>query len=122
MDGIDAIIKEFVVESRENLDRLDRDLVELEKNPSDSEHLASIFRAIHSIKGATGFLGFSKLGMVAHVGEGLLGRLREGTLTVNVPITSGLLSLVDDKHRVLLNIDQSGIEGDEDCSALVDNL
>ena len=50
------IIKDFVVESHENLDRLDRDLVGLEKNPKDTEALAGVFRTIHTIKGTCGFL------------------------------------------------------------------
>ncbi len=53
------IVKEFLVESRENLDRLDRDLVGLEKNPKDKEALAGVFRTIHTIKGTCGFLGSS---------------------------------------------------------------
>ena len=53
---MDEIVAEFLVESYENLDRLDRDFVELEKNPS-KEALGSIFRAIHTIKGTCGFLG-----------------------------------------------------------------
>ena len=72
------IVKEFLVESRENLDRLDRDLVGLEKNPKDKEALAGVFRTIHTIKGTCGFLGFNKLEKVAHVGENLLTRLRDG--------------------------------------------
>src|SRR5712692_8925747 len=63
------IVKEFLVESYENLDRLDRDLVGLEKNPHDAEALAGVFRTIHTIKGTCGFLGFNKLEKVAHVGR-----------------------------------------------------
>ena len=62
MNDADDIVKEFLVESYENLDRLDRDLITLEKNPKDSDILASIFRTIHTIKGTSGFLGFGKLG------------------------------------------------------------
>ena len=47
--------------SNENLDRLDSELVKLESDPTSADLLASIFRSIHSIKGACGFLGFNKL-------------------------------------------------------------
>jgi len=77
------IVQDFLVESYENLDRLDRDLVGLEKNPQDKEALAGVFRTIHTIKGTCGFLGFNKLEKVAHVGENLLTRLRDGQLTLN---------------------------------------
>jgi len=53
------IVKEFLVESYENLDRLDQDLIALEKDPADRERLASIFRTIHTIKGTSGFLAFN---------------------------------------------------------------
>src|SRR5580700_10066185 len=122
MGEMDAIIKEFIAETRENLGRLDRDLVELEKDPTAREQLASIFRAIHSIKGATGFLGFSKLGAVAHVGEGLLSRLRDGVLTINPQITSALLTLVDYIRQILSNIERTGGEGDADAGALMESL
>src|ERR1017187_9334343 len=68
MGDMDDIIKDFLVESNENLDQLHRDLVTLEKDPTAREVLASIFRTIHTIKGTTGFLGFSRLESVAHVG------------------------------------------------------
>jgi two-component system, chemotaxis family, sensor kinase CheA len=122
MNEMDSIVKEFVVESNENLDRLDRELVELEKNPFALETLASIFRTIHSIKGATGFLGFSKLGAVAHAGESLLSSLRDRVLVINPEITSGLLTLVDCIRQMLSQIDKTGTEGGADYSALVEHL
>ena len=81
------IVQDFLVESYENLDRLDRDLVGLEKNPKDADALAGVFRTIHTIKGTCGFLGFNKLEAVAHVGENLLTRLRDRQLTLTPEIT-----------------------------------
>jgi two-component system chemotaxis sensor kinase CheA len=92
---MDELIKEFLVESNENLDRLDNELVKLETDPSSQELLSSIFRTIHTIKGSCGFLGFSKLEKVAHVGESLLSQLREGKLSLTPEFTSGLLAMVD---------------------------
>ena len=57
------IVKDFLQESYENLDRLDRELVGLEKNPRDADALASMFRTIHMIKGTCGFLGFESVGI-----------------------------------------------------------
>jgi HPt (histidine-containing phosphotransfer) domain-containing protein len=73
----DEIVREFLVESAENLDLLDRELVRLEKDPRNRDTLASVFRTIHTIKGTCGFLGFTKLESVAHVGENLLSKLRD---------------------------------------------
>jgi two-component system chemotaxis sensor kinase CheA len=118
----DDIVKEFLIESTENLDQLDRDLVELEKDPSSKDILSSIFRTIHTIKGTTGFLGFSKLESLAHAGESLLGLLREGKLSMTPEITSALLALVDAVRGILAAIESTGQDGDSDFADLVATL
>jgi len=122
MNDSDDIVKEFLVESYENLDRLDRDLVTLEKHPKDREILGSVFRTIHTIKGTSGFLDFDKLGAVAHVGESLLGRLRDGQLELDREITSGLLAMVDAVRQMLASIEASGVEGERDDTKLIARL
>jgi len=119
---MDEITKEFLVESYENLDRLDRDLVSLEKEPHSKETLGSIFRTIHTLKGTSGFLGFGKLEAIAHVGENLLGKLRDGLLVINPDITNALLSTVDAVRYMLSQIEETGQPGDRDFSSLVDLL
>ena len=116
------IVQDFLVESYENLDRLDRELVGLEKNPHDREALASVFRTIHTIKGTCGFLGFTKLEKVAHVGENLLTRLRDGQLTLNPELTTALLGMVDAVRQMLNQIEVSGQEGERDDSVLISTL
>ncbi|MGA9355702.1 MAG: chemotaxis protein CheW [Terriglobales bacterium] len=116
------IVKDFLVESRENLDRLDRDLVGLEQNPRDKEALAGVFRTIHTIKGACGFLGFNKLEKVAHVGESLLTRLRDGVLILNPEITTALLGMVDAVRQMMKEIDSTGQDGDVDYPELRETL
>lgn len=116
------IVKDFLVESYENLDRLDRELVGLERNPDDGEALASVFRTIHTIKGTCGFLGFNKLEAVAHVGENLLTRLRDRQLTLTPEITTALLSMVDAVRQMLGQIEVSSQEGERDDSVLIATL
>jgi two-component system chemotaxis sensor kinase CheA len=116
------IVKDFLVESYENLDRLDRDLVGLEKNPEDTEALAGVFRTIHTIKGTCGFLAFNKLEAVAHVGENLLTRLRDRQLILTPEITTALLSMVDAVRQMLSQIETTGQEGDRDDSLLITSL
>jgi two-component system chemotaxis sensor kinase CheA len=122
MSELDAVVKEFLVESHENLDQLDRDLVALEKAPRDGERLASVFRTIHTIKGTCGFLGYVKLGAVTHAGENLLSRLRDGQLLLGPEITNGLLALVDAVRTLLGQIEARGAEGDGDYTALIATL
>jgi two-component system chemotaxis sensor kinase CheA len=116
------IVQDFLVESYENLDRLDRDLVGLEKNPHDRDALAGVFRTIHTIKGTCGFLGFNKLEKVAHVGENLLTRLRDGQLTLNPEITTALLGMVDAVRQMLKEIKSTGQDGDVDYPELRETL
>jgi two-component system, chemotaxis family, sensor kinase CheA len=122
MDDCDDIVKEFLTESRENLDRLDRGLVELEKQPGDRETLASIFRTIHTIKGTSGFLGFGKLEAVTHVGESLLTRLRDRQLNLNPERTTALLAMVDAVRQMLAGIESTGSEGERDDQELIASL
>src|SRR5260370_36348751 len=122
MDDLDAIARAFLVESHENLGRLDLDLVQLEKTPHDRERLASIFRTIHTIKGTCGFLGYEKLGAVTHAGENLLSLLRDGKLLLSPAITGGLLKLVDAVRGLLTQIEDTGGEGNGAYGDLIATL
>jgi two-component system, chemotaxis family, sensor kinase CheA len=119
VDGLDDIVEEFLVESHENLDQLDTDLVALEQEPDSRERLSSIFRTIHTIKGTSGFLAFHRLEEVTHVGENMLSRLRDGALELTPQRTSVLLRMVDTVRSLLASIEASGGEGSVDVSAVV---
>ena len=119
---LDDIVKEFLVESFENLDQLDKDLMALQDAPDDRSRLSSIFRTIHTIKGTSGFLAFPKLEHITYLGENLLVLLRDGALWLNAEITSGLLSMVDAVRSILGQIDSTGTEGDEAYEVLVATL
>ncbi|MFM7522533.1 MAG: chemotaxis protein CheW [Planctomycetota bacterium] len=121
--SVDAeLLKEFLIESSESLDQLDRDLVALEDNPRDAQRLSSIFRTVHNIKGICGFLGFVKLGAIAHSGEHLLGRLRDGSIDLDERVTGALLSFVDTVRVILGTIERTGGEGDGDYRDLSQSL
>ena len=122
MEMLDDIVTEFLVESYENLDRLDQDLLALEEVPDDRNRLSSVFRAIHTIKGTSGFLAFNKLEHVTHVGESLLVQLRDGKMRLNSVIANGLLALVDAVRQIMASIESGQGEGDTDYSALVATL
>ena len=119
---MDELTREFLLESYENLDRLDQDFVKLETEPGDLELLKSIFRTIHTIKGTCGFLGFGKFESLAHAGENLLSVLREGQLTLNSEITSALLAMVDAVRQMLGSIDTMGNEGERYDEPLIATL
>jgi two-component system chemotaxis sensor kinase CheA len=106
------IIAEFLVESHENLDQLDRDLVELEREPGSRDLLSSIFRTIHTIKGTSGFLAFNRLEQLTHVGETLLSRLRDGVEQMSPETTEALLHMVDVTRALLEAIERTGADTD----------
>jgi two-component system chemotaxis sensor kinase CheA len=122
MGEYDDVIAEFLIESREGLDQLDRDLVALEDTPDDRETLARIFRCFHTIKGTSGFLGYGKLEELTHAGENLLSRIRDGELRSSANITSALLATVDSIRAMLDAVESGGTDGSGDYSAQTERL
>jgi two-component system chemotaxis sensor kinase CheA len=116
------LTREFLIESQEGLDRMERCLTDLEERPQDAELIGEIFRSVHTIKGTTGFLGFKRLETLAHSGENLLGMVREGKLTANAPIITGLLQLLDGLRSILKTIEATDAEGDGEDAALIGRL
>ena len=119
MDESQEIVREFLVESYENLDQLDRDLVALESEPGSRALLSSIFRTVHTIKGTSGFLGLTRLERVTHVGESLLVELRDGHRLMDQPTTDVLLSLTDTVRAILTSVEVTGEEGETDIDAVI---
>ncbi|WP_432978845.1 chemotaxis protein CheW [Dactylosporangium sp. CA-233914] len=119
MSELGDIVQEFLVESHENLDQLDRDLVALEAQPGSRDLLSSIFRTIHTIKGTSGFLAFNRLERVTHVGESLLSRLRDGAQGMTPATTDALLRMVDTVRGLLSEIEENGQELPGDDSEVV---
>ena len=116
------VIHEFLVESHENLSRLDQELVALEKHPKDAPLLASIFRTIHTIKGTCGFLAFSTLEKITHQAESLLSQLRDGQRELGPSLVSLILETVDATRKVLASIEASGEEGPDRFDELTERL
>ncbi len=116
------VIREFLVESHENLSRLDQELVELEKRPKDAALLASIFRCIHTIKGTCGFFGFSTLERITHQAESLLSQLRDGQRELTPALISLILETVDATRKVLASIESCGEEGPDGFEELAERL
>ena len=108
---MDELTREFLIESQEGLDRMERCLTDLEERPQDAGLIGDIFRSVHTIKGTTGFLGFKRLEKLAHAGENLLGLLREGKLTADRQLITGLLQLLDGLRSILKTIEADSNEG-----------
>jgi two-component system chemotaxis sensor kinase CheA len=87
--GMDDLLREFLTETNESLDRVDAELVRFEQEPNNSNILGNIFRLVHTIKGTCGFLGLPRLGALAHAAETLIGKFRDG-----MPVTTESVTLV----------------------------
>jgi two-component system chemotaxis sensor kinase CheA len=105
------VIREFLIESNENLARLDQEMVELEKRPADPKLLASIFRTIHTIKGTCGFLGYTSLEALTHQMENILSQLRDGKRDLSSDLATLILEGVDVVKSLLVAIESTGGEG-----------
>ena len=119
---MDELTREFLIESQEGLDRMERCLTDLETRPKDAALLGEIFRSVHTIKGTTGFLGFKRLEKLAHAGENLLGLLRDGKLVADRPLITGLLQLLDGLRSILKSIETEASEGDGEDTRLIEEL
>ncbi|WP_043835494.1 chemotaxis protein CheW [Muricoccus aerilatus] len=119
---MDDLIADFLTETSEGLAGLDAALLRLERHPDDPRTIGEIFRLIHTIKGTCGFLGLGRLERVAHAGENVLGRYRDGSLTVTSGGVSLILRVVDRVREIMAGLEASGSEPSGDDSAIIAEL
>ncbi len=86
---MDDLLREFLTETSESLDTVDNQLVRFEQDPNNAKILDNIFRLVHTIKGTCGFLGLPRLEALAHAGETLMGKFRDG-----MPVTAEAVTLI----------------------------
>ncbi|HEX5325643.1 MAG TPA: Hpt domain-containing protein, partial [Acetobacteraceae bacterium] len=116
---MDDLIAEFLTETNESLAALDLALVRLERVPDDPDTLAMIFRLVHTIKGTCGFLALPRLETVAHAAETVLGRVRDGELSVTPEIVTLTLRAIDSIKAIIVGLRTSGAEPPGDDVGLI---
>ena len=119
---MDELLGEFITETNEFLETVDTQLVVFEADPTDGDTLNSIFRLVHTIKGTCGFLGLPRLQFVAHAGETLLGKFRDGTLVATPDQVQLVLESIDRIKEILADLEATGSEPEGDDSALIGAL
>ncbi len=119
---MDDLVSEFVTETMENLSVLDQELVRFEQSPSDKDILSNIFRMMHTIKGTCGFLGLPRLEKVAHAGEDVLGKFRDGALQPTPGSVTLILKCIDQIRGIVEHLGTHGAEGDGDDRELIADL
>jgi two-component system chemotaxis sensor kinase CheA len=118
---MDDLLREFLTETSESLDTVDNQLVRFEQDPSDAKILDNIFRLVHTIKGTCGFLGLPRLEALAHAGETLMGKFRDG-----MPVTAGavtlILSSIDRIKEILAGLEATEAEPEGTDEDLIEKL
>ncbi|MBI3131180.1 MAG: chemotaxis protein CheA [Acidobacteria bacterium] len=121
-----SFYEDFITEALEHFEQIESNFLALEEAPGDLELLNAIFRSVHTIKGASGFLGLTKVQNLAHIGENVLDDLRKGRMKQTDEVTE-LLFETTDVLKVLVNdvavrIHKSGKPEDPDTSDLMVRL
>ncbi|MCK5424930.1 MAG: chemotaxis protein CheA, partial [Emcibacter sp.] len=119
---MDDLLNEFLTETNESIDVVDVELVTLEQDPTNKPILDNIFRLVHTIKGTCGFLGLPRLESVAHAGENVLGKYRDGELVVTSDSVTLILAALDRIKEILAGLEETQEEPQGDDSDIINEL
>lgn len=119
---MDDLLEEFLTETIEGIETLDAELVDLEQRPNDPELIGNIFRVLHTIKGTSGFLDLPRLESLAHAGENVLGKFRDGDLEVSPAAVGLILEAMDSLKELVSAIAENGSEPAGDDGDLIARL
>src|SRR5215468_3817346 len=118
---MDDLMREFLTETSESLDTVDNQLVKFEQEPNNAKILDNIFRLVHTIKGTCGFLGLPRLEALAHAGETLMGKFRDG-MPVTAEAVTLILSSIDRIKEILAGLEATEAEPEGNDRDLIDQL
>src|ERR1700736_5591590 len=118
---MDDLLREFLTETSESLDTVDNQLVRFEQDPNNAKILDNIFRLVHTIKGTCGFLGLPRLEALAHAGETLMGKFRDG-MPVTAEAVTLILSSIDRIKEILSGLEATEAEPDGSDQDLIVKL
>lgn len=121
-DELKEILNEFLVEAQEMIELLDQRFISLESDPNNRGMLDEIFRAMHSMKGSGGFLGFTHLVDVAHRAENILNKLRQGEMAVTPSVINIVLEAVDTVKLLMADIRETGTDVNVPVDAIAAKL
>src|SRR5215468_9547370 len=118
---MDDLLREFLTETSESLDTVDNQLVKFEQEPNNAKILDNIFRLVHTIKGTCGFLGLPRLEALAHAGETLMGKFRDG-MPVKAEAVTLILSSLDRIKEILAGLEATEAEPEGNDHDLISQL
>ena len=112
----------FLDESREHLENLNTQIMNLEQNPEDADTINEIFRAAHSLKGMAGTMGYKRMQNLTHDMENVFTEIRNGSLKVNSNLIDILFQCLDALDEYTNNIQETSDEGTNDNKPLIEQL
>src|SRR6476620_7483460 len=118
---MDEILREFLTETSDTIESVDRELVRFEREPNNETVLAHIFRLVHTIKGTCGFLGLPRLEALAHAAESMIGHFREGAKVTSEAVTL-TLETIDRIKAIIRALEETANEPDGDDVDLIRKL
>ncbi len=121
VSGMDDLLQEFLGETGEHLDTVDRELVRFEQDPNNREILRTIFRLVHTVKGTCGFIGLPRLEALTHAAESVIGQFRDGA-TVNAIAVTAVLETIDRVKEILAELGEKGQEPEGNDETLIAEL
>ncbi len=121
VSGMDDLLQEFLSETGENLDTVDRELVRFEQDPNDREILRNIFRLVHTVKGTCGFIGLPRLEALTHAAESVIGQFRDGAVVSAIAVTA-ILETIDRVKEILAELAEKGTEPEGSDETLIAEL
>ncbi|MCO5091574.1 chemotaxis protein CheW [Bosea sp. (in: a-proteobacteria)] len=118
---MDELLQEFLTETGENLDTVDRELVRFEQDPNDRDILRNIFRLVHTVKGTCGFIGLPRLEALTHAAESVMGQLRDGATVKPIAVTA-ILETIDRIKDILAELAEKAQEPQGNDETLIAEL
>ncbi|MDE6942569.1 MAG: chemotaxis protein CheA [Lachnospiraceae bacterium] len=112
----------FLDESKEHLQNLSDQIMDLEQNPENMDTINEIFRAAHSLKGMAGTMGYKRMQTLTHDMENVFSEVRNGTFKVQPGMIDILFKSLDALEEYVNNIQQTTEEGTNDNRDLIDAL
>jgi len=118
---MDELLQEFLNETGEHLDTVDRELVRFEQEPNNTDILRNIFRLVHTVKGTCGFIGLPRLEALTHAAESVMGQLRDGASVSSTAVTA-ILETIDQIKEIMAELTEKGQEPPGNDDQLIEEL
>ena len=109
----------FLDETKEHLQNLNTQILDLEQEPDNMDTINEIFRAAHSLKGMAGTMGFKRMQTLTHDMENVFSEVRNGTIKIQSDMIDTLFKCLDALEEYLANIQQTTDEGTNDNADLI---